>query len=660
MKNRERDLDERLADWVDGCMSERDRERFVAELRVNPQLRQDLERYERTVAQVRAALQAPTRPVQLADRVLGAIRATADEAPAPVVPLPRSPRSLLWSLVGAAALLGIALWVNSWAGQPRGEARLTAQHQAGEPRQADDRRQADELHRAGDPRQADDQRKADDPGKAMEPAAVVPPSTEVAPAAPAVNELEERAQSSGGAVTGFAETGSAETGSGEKELDAKDVGAGRDGAGGRREADRGERGAFGDQPQPAGERKAEAQAKAKARGLADREGPDDQVPIGATAPVAPTAPTGGAEASAPQGGGGGGAGAISGPSTAGPVGPTTPGASPPFRPSGPGAPAPRMRASDKPAAAPVPAPAPSDGGAGSASTDKAAAAPEGAERKAEGEGPAEAEQLPARRDVVTGSDDFYLGSTRRLLPPTETLPVLELGSVEQPVAFLADGAAKSVPAPSPKDGKAAPKPTAADDSSDLVTALLGAGILTALPTAASDPPPHFAFGVPASGATRSASLTVVPMVEVDGRLAVVPATPKAAGDEKNDAKDAAKNEADKVREAEQVAAQPANSRYQVRQWLIEGRRDEVQALLQRLAASARGRGAALRHGEVQVLATPPVPAAVAQSGAFAGLAPGAATAPEQPEVAAGNVPSPSATPPEPRQRLVVRIYLPAH
>jgi hypothetical protein len=112
----ERAIDERLADWVDGCMSPRDRDRFEAELRVNAQLRADLEEYERTVATVRAALQAPTRRVDLADRVLAAIAAGGSAA---VPHRRRSPRTLLLSLVAAAALLAVAVLLNRWpAGAP--------------------------------------------------------------------------------------------------------------------------------------------------------------------------------------------------------------------------------------------------------------------------------------------------------------------------------------------------------------------------------------------------------------------------------------------------------------------------------------------------------------------------------------------------------------
>ncbi|MBX3461733.1 MAG: hypothetical protein KF830_01065 [Planctomycetes bacterium] len=109
-----REVDDRIGDWVDGRLTGKDRERFEAELRVNPQLRQDLEQYERTVAVLRRALQEPGPSVQLADRILAAIAAgQGTTAPG------RSPwrlRPLVWSLATAAALLVVALLVDAWSG----------------------------------------------------------------------------------------------------------------------------------------------------------------------------------------------------------------------------------------------------------------------------------------------------------------------------------------------------------------------------------------------------------------------------------------------------------------------------------------------------------------------------------------------------------------
>ncbi|MFN9843327.1 MAG: hypothetical protein ACK53T_07635 [Planctomycetota bacterium] len=120
----DRQDDERFADWVDERMGERERERFVAELRVNAQLRADLAAYERTVAAVRAALQAPTRPVAMADRVRAAL-AAAPAAPAPTAtdtPTLRLLPRVLWSLGTAAAALLAALWLDAWSGSDRAPA----------------------------------------------------------------------------------------------------------------------------------------------------------------------------------------------------------------------------------------------------------------------------------------------------------------------------------------------------------------------------------------------------------------------------------------------------------------------------------------------------------------------------------------------------------
>ena len=110
-----RPVDERICSFVDGCLSPREQERFVAELRVNAQLQKDLEEYQRTVAAVREALQAPTVPTRLADRVMAAIGTPA--APPRRAPV-RTWQSLLWSVVAAAALLALALWLNTWEGGP--------------------------------------------------------------------------------------------------------------------------------------------------------------------------------------------------------------------------------------------------------------------------------------------------------------------------------------------------------------------------------------------------------------------------------------------------------------------------------------------------------------------------------------------------------------
>lgn len=113
MTSPDRMPDERLADWVDGRMSEREQERFLAELRVNAQLRADLAAYEATLRAVRDALQAPTRPAAMADRVLAAIASKASASPAAAPPSSAS-RRWLWGLLPAAAALAVAFLIDAW------------------------------------------------------------------------------------------------------------------------------------------------------------------------------------------------------------------------------------------------------------------------------------------------------------------------------------------------------------------------------------------------------------------------------------------------------------------------------------------------------------------------------------------------------------------
>ena len=113
----DRDVDERLADWVDGRMTERERARFEGELRVNAKLRADLAEYERTVDVLRRALQVPTQPTAVADRVLA--RIAAGQAAAPLVRHSRRGFGPFgWSLFCAAALMLLAVMVDSWSVPP--------------------------------------------------------------------------------------------------------------------------------------------------------------------------------------------------------------------------------------------------------------------------------------------------------------------------------------------------------------------------------------------------------------------------------------------------------------------------------------------------------------------------------------------------------------
>ena len=93
-------VDERIGMWVDGCLGDRERQRFEAELRVSPALRRQLQEYKTAVADVREALNGPTVDVSLVDRVMAQVaaeRAAAARRPE------RRPRSFAWAIAAAAA-----------------------------------------------------------------------------------------------------------------------------------------------------------------------------------------------------------------------------------------------------------------------------------------------------------------------------------------------------------------------------------------------------------------------------------------------------------------------------------------------------------------------------------------------------------------------------
>ena len=106
------DVDERLADWVDGTMSPRDRGRFEAEMRVSPHLRDQVADYEGTVASIREALNDETHETNLADRVMASLAQEASGAGKRA----RSGWPFVWAVMSAAALLGIAILIDSWGG----------------------------------------------------------------------------------------------------------------------------------------------------------------------------------------------------------------------------------------------------------------------------------------------------------------------------------------------------------------------------------------------------------------------------------------------------------------------------------------------------------------------------------------------------------------
>ncbi len=120
------DIDERLADWVDGTMSGRDRERFEAEMRVSPPLRKQVEEYEQTVSSIQAALRADTHDTDLVDRVLAGLAQEATGAARPT----RSMMPYIWATTCAAALLGVAVMIDSWGGtstRPSDDHRVSAE-----------------------------------------------------------------------------------------------------------------------------------------------------------------------------------------------------------------------------------------------------------------------------------------------------------------------------------------------------------------------------------------------------------------------------------------------------------------------------------------------------------------------------------------------------
>lgn len=123
----ERDVDERLCDWLDGRMSARDLERFEAELRVNPGLRARADEYRRTVEVMQQALRAPMRPIDVADAVMARVAGTASGGGLPRAPVPLRGAShrARWLSAGlAAAVLALLALLVRW--QPAPEATEVA------------------------------------------------------------------------------------------------------------------------------------------------------------------------------------------------------------------------------------------------------------------------------------------------------------------------------------------------------------------------------------------------------------------------------------------------------------------------------------------------------------------------------------------------------
>jgi hypothetical protein len=116
-----------LADWVDGAMTPRERERFEAELRVSKALRDRLTAYAKTVRAVRQGLAQQDASVDVSASVMARIRA-ADGGSSPSSSLARSMPSLrlsdvpgAWwrSALVAAAIVAVIVVLDRW--EPRKE-----------------------------------------------------------------------------------------------------------------------------------------------------------------------------------------------------------------------------------------------------------------------------------------------------------------------------------------------------------------------------------------------------------------------------------------------------------------------------------------------------------------------------------------------------------
>lgn len=110
------ELDERICEWVDGCLSDRERARFEAELRVSPELRRQLADYEASVADVREALQQPIVESSIADQVMARI-ASGEERTAELR-TSRSAWPVAWALAAAAAALALVVWIDELGALP--------------------------------------------------------------------------------------------------------------------------------------------------------------------------------------------------------------------------------------------------------------------------------------------------------------------------------------------------------------------------------------------------------------------------------------------------------------------------------------------------------------------------------------------------------------
>lgn len=555
-----RQVDERICSYVDGCLAPREQDRFVAELRVNPQLQKDLEEYQRTVAAVREALQAPTVPTRLADRVMAAIGTPA--APPRRAPA-RTWQSLVWSVAAAAALLALSLWLNAWEGGP---SRMTVAQAPALDSLALDRSSTPvglaprPEDKAAEPVVTELAERLQADRDALPPAEPEPLVRKVDSGVPAWGAIPSDAGGPGVPPPPTSLAGARESNESKEKFEQIELSAAKD--------------------------KAAAAAKNDS-GVPLAEARDDPATRTVTRLVAPATPVAD--------------GAKTGVPTPDPASPAVAEAERELPEAAVAEPSPRddRRFAGGPVA----------GGGGRGGGGRGAPAGRAASTEPVGTIPlvvftADAKQLAAVQargrsaDATTGSDDFYLGSTRKAGAAGEEVPQLfgfllqqfpgpDAGSLaglaamsitppQQPGAAGSAGgrgAAKSAPSAGPvAPGPSSPGPGApsAGASPQLELQSLAAGL----------PAPVFSRWQ----SLRFEALTAVPTADdVAGagkeRTAAPSTSPEVLG--------GGQNEADREKAATAE-----------RTWLVEGRRTEVAELLGRLAALARVSGFQVRNGEL--------------------------------------------------------------
>lgn len=553
-----REVDDRLADWVDGRLSDRERERFVAEMRVNPQLRQDLEDYERTVGVVRAALRAPTSPSSMADRILAAV---AEQRAAPAARRTAwSSRHMFWSLASAAALLACALWVDQWSSPAPLQTSVAA---------APDPAAAGVAPSTDAAAMRDGQRQEGDKSAADKPAADKPAAD----------------KSAGNRLAGDGQTIEDQARTAEVHRVSEAVQ--------EKLADPGTTMLFGVRPAPEA---AVPVVTAAAVVESQDAGAGERRQLPAPAAPMPAVPT----TVAPTAGGGGGA---AGPASAGPAGPTRAGlAGPADRvPTVPGPLADGVRAPGAPAVAPVKA-------TGAAEGSRAAPVPP----------PTGGAPVTGQDDFYLGATRRVpVPTTLSAAPDTAAAPVvlaffaIEAIAADERVTADLEEAEKAERSGGQRGGRGAvPSARTEEMKRQAGSDTKAKGAEAPLDAAALLPAfDRFLAAATAPNGDAAAEQWVTPLgtLQASPWLDAPRETPPAARDkvaERSEAKPEAKKDA------------PAAAAVE-RTWLVEGPRQDVVALLGRAAALARARRWDVRQGELPVAASA-VPSTIAGANAAVG------------------------------------------